>query len=140
MWSVIKQNRPTEGVLGLVESQDGTISSSTLATVDGESNGVVESETKSRVSLFTTFSAVEKLCLEKVVNNREQSCKVNPLDGLRLPDIPWFEHTTASCISGDLASWALDTGGCSRSHSSERKECGEASEGHREKEDVVAVC
>jgi hypothetical protein len=43
--------------------------------VDRESNGVVESETKSRVSLFTTFAAVEELGLQNVFDNGEQSYK-----------------------------------------------------------------
>jgi hypothetical protein len=40
-------------------------------TVDGETDGVVEGQTKGRVSLFTTLAAVEKFCLQQV-NDREK--------------------------------------------------------------------
>ena len=59
--------------LSVGESKDRAVSSSSLATVDGESNGIVERETKSRVSLFTALSTIEELILEKI-DNGEESC------------------------------------------------------------------
>jgi hypothetical protein len=71
-----------------VEEEDRAVSSSTLVAVDGETNSVVEGETKGRVSLFTTFTTVEKVLLE-VLNNGEQS--------------------TASFVASYMTVWASDT-------------------------------
>jgi hypothetical protein len=61
-----------EGSLDLVEGKDRAVGSSSLATMNGESNGVVEGETEGGVSLFTALSTIEELVLEKV-NNGEES-------------------------------------------------------------------
>jgi len=61
-----------EGLLSRVEYQDRSISSSSLATMDRESNGVVEGQTESGVSLLTTLATVEEIPLDDV-NDWEQS-------------------------------------------------------------------
>jgi len=47
-----------------VEDQDRAVSSSSLPSMDGETDGVVEGKTKGRVSLFTTLAAIEKFGLQ----------------------------------------------------------------------------
>jgi hypothetical protein len=58
--------------LGRVESKDRAIGASSLSAMNGESNGIMEGETESRMRLFTALAAVEEVCL-KEFNSREQS-------------------------------------------------------------------
>jgi hypothetical protein len=60
-----------EGSLDLVEGKDRPVSSSSLSTMNRESNGIVERETKGRVSLFAALSTIEELILEKVDDGEE---------------------------------------------------------------------
>ena len=62
-----------EGSLDGAEGHDRTIGSSSLAAVDGESNGVVEGETEGGVSLLATLATVEELVLD-LLDNREEHC------------------------------------------------------------------
>jgi hypothetical protein len=58
--------------LSRVESKDGAIGASSLSTMNGESNGIVECEAESRMCLFTALAAVKEVRLDKI-NGREQS-------------------------------------------------------------------
>ena len=86
-----------EGGLGRGESDDGAVSASTteLALPEesgGETDGIVEGETKRLMDLFTTFTTVEKVLLDIVENGEED---------------------TAGCVSGGAtvsASGLLDEG------------------------------
>ena len=83
--------------LDLVEDDDGAVSASTteLALPEesgGETDGIVEGETKRLMDLFTTFTTVEKVLLDIVENGEED---------------------TAGCVSGGTtvsASGLLDEG------------------------------
>jgi hypothetical protein len=85
---IVNSSISVELQLGSVEEEDRAVSSSTLVAVEGEANSIVESETKSRVSFFTTFTTVEEVLLE-VLNNGEQS--------------------TASLVASYMSVWASDT-------------------------------
>ena len=90
-----------EGGLDGVEGYEGTISSATtelalLGEGRGETDGVVEGETKGLVDLFTTFTTVEEVLLD-VIEDGEQD--------------------TAGCVSSGPAvstGGLLDESGCNR--------------------------
>jgi hypothetical protein len=50
---------------GRVKSKDRAVSTSALSAMNGESNGIVEGETESRMRLFTTLAAVEEIRLKE---------------------------------------------------------------------------
>jgi RNase P/RNase MRP subunit POP5 len=58
--------------LSRIKRKDGAIGASSLATVNGESNGIVECEAESRMCLLTALAAVKEVRLDKI-NGREQS-------------------------------------------------------------------
>ena len=90
-----------EGGLGRGESDDGAVSASTteLALPEesgGETDGIVEGETKRLMDLFTTFTTVEEVLLD-VIEDGEQD--------------------TAGCVSSGPAvstGGLLDESGCNR--------------------------
>jgi hypothetical protein len=50
---------------GRVESKDRAVSTSSLSAMDGESNGIMEGETESRVCLLTALASVEEIRLKE---------------------------------------------------------------------------